>query len=279
MDSGRVKNRIDRKTARRIWVFFALLIALAAILVGRLANYQIAKGEEYQAKVLNQMTKQDEIAPVRGKIYDRNGNLLATNNTVYSVIISPDDIAAREKSDKALADDGKEGNEIIYEFLDDEANLNIRETDLGQAVKKILSSCLEVDQSIISEKLAKEGRKYELIKKEVDSAIADKLKTFISKYDLKNQIYFEESQKRYYPMGSLAAHVIGFVNSEGVGIYGLEAYYNNLLEGTSGKYIASKDAHSNDMPFGYQRIIEAKNGCDIITTLDVYVQHELENQL
>ncbi len=279
MDSGRVKNRIDRKTCNRIWVFFVIIVLFACTLIGRLASFQIAHGEEYQAIVLNQMTKQADIAPVRGKIYDRNGNLLATNITVYNVIISPDDIRTRMESDRKLLDDDKIGNEVVYELSDAEAGLSVSETDLSKAVGNILSAYLDVDRKTIDEKMAKEGRKYELIKKEVEASVADKLKEFISKYELKNQIYFEEGSKRYYPMGSLAAHVIGFVNSEGVGIYGLEAYYNNLLEGTSGKYIASKDAHSNDMPFGYQRIIEAKNGCDIAVTLDVYVQHELENQL
>ena len=73
--------------------------------------------------------------------------------------------------------------------------------------------------------------------------------------------------------------MIGFTNSEGVGIYGLEAYYNNLLEGTSGRYILAQDAQHNDMPFEYERYIEAENGYNIVTTIDIYVQYELENQL
>ena len=87
------------------------------------------------------------------------------------------------------------------------------------------------------------------------------------------------SSKRYYPYGDLACHVIGFTNSDGVGIYGLESYYNNILEGTSGRYILAQDAQNKDMPFEYERFIEADDGYNIVTTLDVYVQYELENQL
>ena len=67
------------------------------------------------------------------------------------------------------------------------------------------------------------------MKKNVDADIAEKIETFIAQFDLKKDIYFVASSKRYYPKGDLACHVIGFTNSDGVGIYGLEAYYNNLL--------------------------------------------------
>jgi hypothetical protein len=73
--------------------------------------------------------------------------------------------------------------------------------------------------------------------------------------------------------------VIGFTNSDGEGIYGLEKYYNNILEGTSGRYILAQDARNNDMPFEYERYIEASNGYNIVTTIDMYIQYELENQL
>ncbi|MBO6053242.1 MAG: PASTA domain-containing protein, partial [Clostridia bacterium] len=92
-------------------------------------------------------------------------------------------------------------------------------------------------------------------------------------------VYFEATSKRYYPKDTLACHVIGFTNSDGVGVYGLERYYNNVLEGTSGHYILAQDAQNNDMPFEYERLIEATDGYNIRTTLDMYIQYELENQL
>lgn len=73
--------------------------------------------------------------------------------------------------------------------------------------------------------------------------------------------------------------MIGFTDADGVGIYGLERYYNNVLEGSSGKYITAQDAHSKDMPFEYESYIEAENGYNIETTIDIYIQYELEKQL
>ena len=90
-------------------------------------------------------------------------------------------------------------------------------------------------------------------------------------YDLTDQIYLRATSVRYYPYSDLCSHVLGFTNRDGVGIYGLESYYNNLLEGTSGRYITAQDAHSNDMPFTYESYIEASNGYNIETTIDVYI--------
>ena len=120
---------------------------------------------------------------------------------------------------------------------------------------------------------------YELIKKDVEEEVNEEIRSIIAKYDLANQVYDRASSKRFYNYGDLACHVIGFTNSDGVGIYGLEKYYNNVLEGTSGKYILAQDAKKRDMPFEYETYLETENGCSLVLTLDRYVQMELQNQL
>lgn len=273
------KNRTDRKTAIRMKWIFAFFLAAAAVIVGRLADYQINMHEYYQSKVLNQLTIQTEVTPERGTIMDRNGNILATNKTVYNVILSPYDINERmEENEKKNSDDDTE-NDVYYEYEDADYGISCRGEDLDQMIAEVLSKYLAVDKRTILEKSAKLNRYYEVVKNNVDTDLADKIEAFIAQYDLKKQVYFEASSKRYYPKSDLACHVIGFTNSEGVGIYGLESYYNNLLEGTSGRYILAQDAKRNDMPFEYERYIEAENGYNIVTTIDIYIQYELENQL
>ena len=82
--------------------------------------------------------------------------------------------------------------------------------------------------------------------------------------------------KRYYPYGSLAAQVIGFVGDENTGLYGLEAYYEKELEGQSGLVISSKDQAENDMLYTYEQYFAAKNGNDLTLTLDTTIQYYLE---
>lgn len=276
---NKAQNRTDRKTMHKMVCMFAFFLLIAAWVVGRLASYQIKNHDYYQSKVLNQLTIQTEVTPERGTITDRNGNILATNITVYNVILSPYDIITHMQKDSEKNSDNDPENDVHYEYTDRDYGINYSGRQLDDMIAEVLSKYLDVDKSSILEKTAKVNRYYEVVKKNVDADIAEKIETFIAQFDLKKDIYFVASSKRYYPKGDLACHVIGFTNSDGVGIYGLEAYYNNLLEGTSGRYILAQDGKKNDMPFEYERFIEAENGYNITTTLDMYIQYELENQL
>ncbi len=272
-------NRIDKKTTKRLFYVFGFFLAIATVVVAYLANYQLKMHEYYQSIVLNQLTIQTEVNPERGKILDTNGNILATNITVYNVIISPQHIIDAMEEDGEANSDADPDNDVRYEFSDPEYGLSYSGTRQNELIAKVLSAYLDVDYDKIIEKAAKTGRRYEVIKNNVDDETAQRIKDFIAQFKLKDQIYFIAGAKRYYPKSDLASHVIGFTNSDGEGIYGLEKYYNNVLEGTSGRYILAQDARNNDMPFEYERYIEASNGYNIVTTIDMYIQYELENQL
>lgn len=273
------KNRIDKKTNQRYVLFFCILLIIAVALIGKLAGYQLRDYDTYQSIVLNQVTTEYSVNPERGSITDRNGNILATNITVYEVVLSPQDIQERMEDDAETLTDDDPDNDVLYEYDDDSVGIHYRGTKLDDMIAQVLSIYLDVDYDKIMEKAAKANRRYELVKKNVDNDTAQPVRDFIAAFNLSDEIYFNASSKRYYPKSELASHAIGFTNSEGVGIYGLERYYNNLLEGTSGRYILAQDARGSDMPFEYERYIEASNGYNITTTLDMYIQYELENQL
>ena len=92
------------------------------------------------------------------------------------------------------------------------------------------------------------------------------------------QIHLEAGTARYYPFSSLAANVIGVAGTDG-GLTGLEYQYNSFLLGESGKYITSKDAQGGQMPSKYDTYIDASNGANLVTTIDVTIQKALEKQL
>ena len=273
------RNRIDKRTYTRYVVSFCVFLLIASAIVGKLAGYQLKDYDTYQSVVLNQVTTEYSVNPERGSITDRNGNILATNITVYNVILSPKDIYERMQDDaETLVDDDPE-NDVLYVYDDDSVGIHFRGTQLDEMIATVLSIYLEADYDAIIAKEAKINRQYEVVKNNVDNDTAQPIRDFIAAFSLGDEIYFNASSKRYYPKSELASHAIGFTNSEGVGIYGLERYYNNLLEGTSGRYILAQDARGSDMPFEYERYIEASNGYNITTTLDMYIQYELENQL
>ena len=94
---------------RSNWVA-VIIFSIFAVLLLRILYIQTVDFEKYQAKVINQMTTQSRVAADRGKIYDRNGNILATNVTTYRVFISPSGI---DMAQKELEEEGKNYAELI----------------------------------------------------------------------------------------------------------------------------------------------------------------------
>ncbi len=294
-----MRNRTEYASVVKMFTILAIFIGLAALIIGKLAYYQLEMHDYYETKVLNQLTIQTDVTPERGTITDRNGNILATNKTVYNVLLSPQDIINRVTADKKsvkerdafinskdfddlTAEEQAERSQKLYVYNDPEYGIAIETDDVEEAMTEVLVAYLGefgVTSSDLRAKYKLEGRYWEVVLESVEVDLSEHIKAFIAECGLKQQIYFEASSKRYYPKGDLACHVIGFTDGKGTGIYGLEAYYNNLLEGTSGRYVLAQDGRKNDMPFAYERYIEASDGYNLVTTLDIYIQYELENQL
>lgn len=266
------RKRITRRTTSRAT---ALTIAFSslAILVGiRLAYLQVYSYDYYKEQVMNEITMETEVNPERGTIYDTNGNILATNATVYLCFISPQDII------DAMAEEDEDGKEVLYTWKSSDA-ANYTDIKMNELISRFFADTLGCDYEKVLEKTGKKNRRYEVIANEISEEDAEKVRKFIEEYDLTSQIYLRAGAIRYYPYGDLASHTLGFTNSDGIGIYGLEAYYNNLLEGTSGRYVTAQDALNNDMGFEYETYVAAENGNDLVTNIDTYIQYELENQL
>lgn len=241
-------------------VGLAMMVIFVLLLV-RIFWIQTVDYDRYQAKVIGQMTTESTVNARRGNIYDRNGVLLATNVTTYRVFISPSTVASQQKK---LTDGGENKN-------------------LADLISRGLSSYLNEDYGVTYDFVMKqtEYTKYldRTVARGVDEETADKIIAFVSENKLSNMVYLEATSSRYYPYGSLAAHIIGFTGSDGTGLYGLEYYYNEQLSGTPGKYIIARDAQSNEMPYEYEQYIPAVDGYDVTTTIDIYVQAALEEQL
>ena len=242
------------KRATVVWVVALLLFAglLLRVLLLQTVDY-----ERYQQKVLQQVTTESQVTAARGSIYDVNGMVLATNISTYRVFISPSGIA------RAQAEHDQNGS-------------NVRLDDL---IASHLSELLNVSYDFVIRQTEYTGYLDRTIKREVSEEIADYVRGFIAEYGLGQMVYLESTSTRYYPHASLASHVLGFTGSDGTGLYGLEYQYDKMLCGTNGRYVTARDAQGNEMPYGYKEYIPAQNGYHVNTTLDVYVQSSLEEEL
>ena len=252
---------IHLRVLRRARVVSMIVACAIVLLLIRILWIQTVQYDTYQAKVIEQMTTESTVRADRGSIYDTNGILIATNITTYRIFIAPRTIAEEQAE---AQEDGKD-------------------TDFGALITQGLSTLLGEGYGITEDFVRKQLEyTYYLdrtIARQVDEETADRVLTFIDDNELERMVYLEATGTRYYPYGSLAAHLIGFTGSDGTGLYGLEYIYNEQLAGTPGKYVIARDAQSNEMPFKYEQYIPAVDGYNITTTIDVYIQAELEEQL
>ncbi len=248
---------VSSRTIKRSTWLGIIICAVFAVLLLRILFIQTVKFKEYQDKVLSQITTETKIPATRGNIYDRNGNILASNVVTYRVFISPSGI-------KNAMEDRDEGDTKDYR----------------QLVSTGLADTLGVDKDFVLQQIDGFSDKLDrTIKRKVDKKTAEKLNEYIAEHKLQSMIYLEAQDTRYYPGETLAAHMIGFINGDGEGLYGLEYEYDKYLKGVDGYYITARDSYGNEMPIEYGTTIEAVDGYDLQTTIDITIQSYLEEQL
>jgi stage V sporulation protein D (sporulation-specific penicillin-binding protein) len=245
------------RVAKRAKILLGIGALLFSLLLLRIFLYQTVDYDRYQKKVIEQMTTEAQVAAARGNIYDVNGVLLATNVTTYRIFISPSSIAAAQI----------------------EHNQNSDGVQLNTLIAQNLSSILDVSYDFVLKQTEYTAYLDRTIQRKVGEEQADQVRAFIDRYGLQKMVYLQATNTRYYPYSNLASHVLGFTGSDGTGLYGLEFSYNTLLKGTNGRYITARDARGNEMPYEYKEYIEPTDGYHLHTTIDVFVQSALEEQL
>lgn len=245
-------DNIPKRTTQRKILFVAVVFAviISSILIGRLYKLQIVEGDKYQKLAIEQQMKSKEIAPQRGTIYDRNMKPLAQSASAWTVIADPSRITGDE--------DDKEAEKRL--------------------VAKHLSEILDIDEQKIYDKCSVDGSNWVMLKKRVDKETADKITKFTSDNKIRC-VSLEYDTKRVYPFGDIASAILGFVNFDGNGAVGIEAYYNKILSGTPGQITSIQNGKSKDMPYRYQELYEAKDGNSIVLTIDSTIQQFLEREL
>ena len=242
---------------RRMWVVLLVLVIAAGYIATQIYKVSVVRSEYYRSKANQQQLSSYRITANRGNIYDRNNKVLAQSTAVWDVVLSP----------KAIAEDDAKRAE----------NDKPPVTDL---ICRTLSQMLDVDYTKIRKGCQDLTNQYFIVKKKVDKATHDKIQKFITDNKLAAySVNLMESSKRYYPNDSLASSIIGFTNYDNEGVYGLEAYYDDYLQGTDGLIVMAEDAHGNAMPYDFENRYEASDGSSIILTLDSTVQYYLEKNL
>ncbi len=242
MDKSNNRRKIKSNRKRqfsRVGLIFGIGLLILATYAVRLFYLQLAAGEDYRAAAYAQRRKKVRTSPKRGIITDRNHKPLALSVTVSSVYLFPEEIKDKEAEDTA----------------------------------RNLSYILGLEQSRVTD-LIKSKRHSVRIKSKLSEEEIKKLKeTGLRCYSI------EYESKRFYPNKDLLSQSLGYVNDEGIGIYGIESYYDNLLRGTSGASIFTGALSGGPIPTEEGKVYDSKDGKNLSLTVDLEAQKILYEEL
>ena len=298
-DAARRANQVIR--GRTMLIMLLLGVASFTVLFWKLYDLQINRHDELKAEAVGQQTDSMVISASRGTIYDKNGEIMAISYSTETVFVDPKAIESWvEKQEQAIEEAAEAAAENGKSYTPPQI--------LDQAyIARGLSRILDVEEETILEQLGRTNRQNEVIKKKVDQDVADEVRRFINGEidDEGNQltmvnedgntvlisnpsrrptslqgIHLTPDTKRLYPFGSLAGNVIGFVNASNVGAYGLEASYDDVLNGSNGLTVTPTNVNGTPLLFsGGEQMFDAENGSSLVLTLDTNVQYALEKGL
>lgn len=242
---GKLK-RFNRKMCITVFLVFCVCLFTFGVLLFKIYSINSKDGDRYRKEALSQQSYTNTVLNYqRGDVKDRNNTTLAVSVRKYDLVLEPRTLGKDEKKKQATVD----------------------------AIAKTFGVAASVVEEVIQKK---PNSMYEHIDslKELPAKKVDKFKKQIKKERLEG-VWFEEVYKRNYPLKTVGASIIGFMNSNNQGTYGVEEQYNSVLNGTTGREYGYFDSNMN-----LQRTIkEAKDGNSVVLTIDANVQKIIEDEI
>ena len=236
-------NRDDfmfmKKIDKRIRVLFLLFLLLLLLILMKVFYIQVFQYTKLNTLAKELWSRNLEIEADRGKILDRNGEILADNLTTTSLILIPNQIIEKEKVSLELA-------RILHVSLDE--------------MKK------HVYKNTSIERVHPEGRR-------LSNEIAEEIHNFHFE-----GVYLVKEAKRYYPYSDLASHTLGYVGIDNQGLAGIELQYDSYLKGVNGSIQYFSDAHGKRLQLS-DLYHAPTSGMNIQLTIDLKIQQSLEREM
>jgi cell division protein FtsI (penicillin-binding protein 3) len=236
---ARSKSRPDVSPGRALFVA-AFIGFWMLVIAARLVYLQFSQYETFANRARQQQQNSIETSPQRGELLDRQERQLARSVQTVSLFLDPDglDAGTLDRNAQQLA-----------------KTLNLKQADLAKEFHDAAAA----------------KKRFIWIARRIDADVANKI-VELKLPGLQTQL----EPKRYYPNGSLAAHVLGYVGLDGKGLGGVEQFYNAKISGESGKLFVEKDA--NGRPYeSYE--IASKPGQSVVLTIDQSIQYMAEQAL
>ena len=248
---------MNRKVKLRSIILGGVCTLFFLCLIGRLYWVQIVEASELMEKAEKNWEENKILSPVRGTIYDRNGEILAQDAIAYTVAVNPKLI-----NERGLADEVVEGLAPI---------LNMTDPEKKQKLYSLVTAKQSDGSFYLQREIRNEGWK-------ISHDVAEQIQKLIEEKNLAG-VYLLEDEKRYYPANELAAHVLGYTDKEGNAVMGLELQYDEYLRGIPGEIHYARDLLGYELPNAKVQYKPAVDGKSLRLTIDENIQLILEQAI
>ena len=278
-------------------VFFVM--AAAGIVTYSLYKIQIEQGATFRQYAAEQQLLDSTIQATRGEIYDASGITLASTSVVWTIWADPSYSTALFTSQTAeeTGEVLKTVDETTLAEVSRQITLRLLSGD-GESLDRVDTSSAEyqTQYQTVHDALAKNTSSYQVLATKVNNAVKLSIEKYVSTYNKEHtkaktledgttvrkgriSVSSSKSFQRDYPYGAFAASVLGFCNGDGEGFYGLEKSYDPTLAGVNGRTITRRNAYGNAIADANATTYAAKDGSNLVLSLDVNVQEVMERYL
>ena len=278
-------------------VFFVM--AAAGIVTYSLYKIQIEQGATFRQYAAEQQLLDSAIQATRGEIYDASGITLASTSVVWTIWADPSYSTALFTSQTAeeTGEVLKTVDETTLAEVSRQITLRLLSGD-GESLDRVDTSSAEyqTQYQTVHDALAKNTSSYQVLATKVNNAVKLSIEKYVSTYNKEHtkaktledgttvrkgriSVSSSKSFQRDYPYGAFAASVLGFCNGDGEGFYGLEKSYDSTLAGVNGRTITRRNAYGNAIADANATTYAAKDGSNLVLSLDVNVQEVVERYL
>jgi len=231
----------EKRHRIRLGVVMVLLTCVWTGLGIRLVYLHLGDNDHLRSRIESIRTVEKEILVGRGRILDRNGNIMALDLALKHVYVDP----------KVVLESGH-----------------------SRFITRQLARLLELDPAMVASKVNRPDRRFEYVKSFVHEDVTKNLDSMGMK-----GVHFQDVSARYYPRATLLSHVLGFSNLEGVGSAGLEQRYDRYLKGVPGLRITEVDGKRREVYERRDVDIRPQEGSDVVLSIDQNLQYFVERAL
>ena len=271
----------------------AAVVVAAAIVIHSLYDIQIVHGAQYRQYAAQQQLLDTTIKATRGEIYDTSGITLASTSVVWTIWADPSYSNILYTSQTAA--DGtvtKTLDPAMCAEVSRQLTLRLLSGD-GESLDSVDTSSAEYQQQYqtVYDALSRLDSAYVTLATKVNNAVKLSIERYVTDFNKTHKkatdtsrkgrisVSSEKSFQRNYPYGAFAAAVLGFTDADGIGTYGLEKSYQSTLAGVDGRTITQRNAVGNAIADANATTFAAKDGSNLVLSLDVNVQEIVERYL